>query len=364
MQLTKHAGPVGGFRGLCLQPVRDGQIAVGTACGRVVLMDALSGEVSEALLLAPAVSCSVSSLRDLRESSESLSRPRRQERVLGSSAVICIASVAGGGALLALQESGTVSVVQLYRRAVDGLAAVASTIAPSFDGTDACGVSASLLNPDQRRAVLAECHGDQQMCAVVRPGSNVLELHRTDHNEAGTEQEGVFGRRKAFWVNVLNLSLKAVDPRTNSNVNVAACHVVFSGRELRVWVVGVLEGGGTEQLLAGRVVMPQHASSAMHKDLPLRLPLTVCKAFQEPLSSLRFSGRFCVVVQSAAVHVWDLAAGEDSAVALRLTADSMSFGGAGGWDHSATALMVHDRRTFLYIYRNDSPMLLKVALEE
>ncbi len=246
-------------------------------------------------------------------------------------------------------------------RGVNG--AVVAQILPAWEISGPFSENSALQNSHQSAVVLATCEGDDQMCGVLRAGSNVLELHRTDHNESaslGTRRRGQ--GRQSFWVNVLNLSLKSASAAGDGHIAISACHLLFLHKQLVVAAVG-REGADT-CLFVGSLQLPMHASSSFNKETPLRVALSRRVVCGERVTSACFAGSSCAVVMRSAIVVVDLCAppGCDPEV-LRLPAASLSFGQSGSWEDSAVAIETSaGRATSLYVYRNHSPALLKFPL--
>lgn len=181
-------------------------------------------------------------------------------------AVVSIRSAAGGSLLLAAQQSGEVSVIQVGGSSKAGKGSqLASIFTPSVVsklptplyqelGSEHSRLSAERMrNPHQHCTVLASCVGEDRLLGVIRMHSNILELYFKDgsgplHNfmnvslktpadlEVNTEGTG-----SAYF--------PAGQPTLHdagANISVSACHVIVSERTYVISLVGRLTPHGNE----------------------------------------------------------------------------------------------------------------------
>jgi len=275
--------------------------------------------------------------------------------------------------LMALQKNDTVSIVQLYG---SGKADVV-TVAPAFESHGPNLITDRLTNRDQKHSLLVTCRGDAQMCGVLRSGTNLLEFHRTDHNEPGLSPAS--RRKKSYWTNVLNLSLKTAKQDTEAgvaqyqrgpvsasdvNIHVTSCHVVFSGRELVLHAVGTdVNNPGVTCLYCGSISMPESSTSSFAKDSPLRTVLSKCMSFEESIQSIHYRGDLLAVALPRAVLVFDLSTNSHEhkyRMVLNIPAASVSLGVS--WSSSCVTITSEDDVNYLIVCRHHSPATYKFRI--
>lgn len=380
--LKERGGPEVSWRASGLCHSFGSLLAAGTRCGKVVLLDGpalsplqvvdLAPPSIASVVVAPSVSSSVGSWMGdgVRHRLHHLSSAGVPEV-----AVTSIASLVGGSALLLAQQSGELSLVQLYPGQIHP--PVAAKILPVFELSGPFAAPDSLRNDEQIATIVASCEGDEQMCGAVRKGSNVLELHRTDHNEnvAGHAVGFSFAadttsRRKSYWNNVMNLSLKT---DAGGDLRISACHLVFKGRSLRICVVGCEEAAGPPVLFCGSLHIPSGPplNSDSGATSPVRVLLTRLLR-GVPLRGLiahHFLGELVAVAHSHTVDVWNWAGeaiGEDGEARMVFSAPlaQFTFGSSDEWEGSVVCLSRHKASdcTKLFVYRNRNPALLTFNL--